>query len=123
MVKTLITGVYKDKHKEWGICTVRSILLKYRINEDGDTVDEKDPRLFNEVYREISEIMGTDGAIAIYEMYKGQQISFPVHLFSSKRIYHNIIKEYDGTNTRELSKRYGYSEKTVRRIIKEESDK
>lgn len=86
-------------------------------------MDEKDPRLFNEVYREISEIMGVDGAISIYEMYKGQQISFPVHLFSSKRIHHNIIKEYDGTNTRELSKRYGYSEKTIRRIIKEESDK
>ena len=86
-------------------------------------MDKKESELFNEVYREISEIMGTDGAIAIFEMYKGQQITFPVHLFSSKRIRKNIVSEYDGTNLRELSKKYGYSEKTVRRIIREEPKK
>ena len=79
----------------------------------------KESDLFNEVYREISSEMGLDVAIAIYQMYKGQQITFPVHLFNSKRIQQSIIKEYDGTNIRELSKKYGYAEKTIRRMIKD----
>lgn len=80
---------------------------------------ESESELFNEIYREICGTIGLDGAIAIYQMYKGQQITFPIHLFNTKRIQHNIIKEYDGSNIKDLAKRYGYSEKTVRRMIKD----
>lgn len=82
-------------------------------------MNENEVELLNEVYREISEKIGLDSAIVIYQMFKGQQISFPVHLFNSKRIQRNIIKEYDGTNIRELARKYDYSEKTVRRMIKD----
>ena len=80
---------------------------------------DNESELFNEVYREICATIGVDGAIAIYQMYKGQQITFPIHLFNAKRIQHSIIKEYDGTNIKDLAKKYGYSEKTVRRMIKD----
>ncbi len=82
-------------------------------------MDKDEAELFNEVYREICEAVGLDGAISIYQMYKGQQITFPIHLFNAKRIQHSIIKEYDGTNIKDLAKKYGYSEKTVRRMIKD----
>ena len=82
-------------------------------------MNENEVELLNEVYREISEKIGLDSAIVIYQMFKGQQISFPVHLFNSKRIQRNIIKEYDGSNIRELARKYDYSEKTVRRMIKD----
>ncbi len=82
-------------------------------------MDKNESELFNEVYREICGSMGLDAAIAIYQMYKGQQITFPIHLFNAKRIQISIIKEYDGSNIRELAKKYGYSEKTVRRMIKD----
>ncbi len=82
-------------------------------------MEENESELFNEVYREISSTLGLDVAIAIYQMYKGQQITFPIHLFNAKRIQTTIIKEYDGTNIRELAKKYAYSEKTVRRMIKD----
>jgi len=82
-------------------------------------MNENEVELLNEVYREISEKIGLDSAIVIYQMFKGQQITFPVHLFNSKRIQRNIIKEYDGTNIRELARKYDYSEKTVRRMIKD----
>lgn len=87
--------------------------------EGGGDMDEKESALFNEVYREICDAVGFDGAIAIYQLYKGQQITFPIHLFNVKRIQCSIIKEYDGSNIRELAKRYGYSEKTIRRMIKD----
>lgn len=82
-------------------------------------MEENESDLFNEIYREISTQLGLDTAIAIYQMYKGQQITFPVHLFNSKRIQKSIIKEYDGSNIRELSKKYDYAEKTIRRMIKD----
>ena len=80
---------------------------------------KNESELLNDVYRDISEKLGLDVAIAVYQMFKGQQISFPVHLFDAKRIQEAILKEYDGCNVRELARRYGYSEKTIRRVLKE----
>ena len=79
----------------------------------------KDTDLFNSVYKEISEKLGMDTAINIYIMFKGQQINFPVRLFNPAKIQELIVKEYDGTNVRMLAVKYNYSEKTIRRIIKE----
>ena len=79
----------------------------------------KDPELLNSVYKEISEKLGMDTAMEIYKMFKGQQICFPVRFFNPSRIQQIIVQEYNGSNIRELAKRYDYSEKSVRRIIKE----
>ena len=79
----------------------------------------KESELFNDVYREIGNVIGLDVALAIYQLYKGQQITFPIHLFNVKRIQGNIIKEYDGSNLKELAKKYDYSEKTIRRMIRD----
>lgn len=78
---------------------------------------ENDPELLNSVYKEVSEKLGMDTAMEIYRMFKGQQISFPVRFFNPERIRKIIIQEYDGDNIRLLAVKYGYSEKTVRRII------
>ena len=95
-------------------------MVKYTLNKKAVIkVEEKESNLFNEVYREICDVVGLEGAVAIYQLYKGQQITFPIHLFNAKRVQHSIIKEYDGSNIRELAKHYGYSEKTVRRMIRE----
>lgn len=80
---------------------------------------ENDPELLNNVYKEISEKLGMDTAMEVYQMFKGQQISFPVRFFNPERIQKIIVQEYDGTNIRTLAIKYNYSEKTVRRIIKE----
>ena len=75
--------------------------------------------LLNDLYREISDKLGLDSAIQIYQLFKGQQITFPVHLFSTKHIHKMLIQEYDGTNINMLAQKYGYSEKTIRRILKD----
>lgn len=79
----------------------------------------QDSELLNTIYKEISEKLGMDTAMSIYQMFKGQQISFPVRFFNPEKIQQIIVKEYDGTNIRTLAIKYNYSEKTVRRIIKE----
>jgi Mor family transcriptional regulator len=80
---------------------------------------EKDSELLNTVYKEVSEKLGMDAAMELYRMFKGQQINFPVRFFNSTRIRQIIVKEYDGTNIRTLALKYNYSEKTIRRIIKD----
>ena len=82
-----------------------------------------DPELLNAVYREVSEKMGMDAAMEIYRMFKGQQISFPTRFFNPAKIQQIIVQEYDGTNVRTLAIKYGYSEKTVRRIIRDSIEK
>jgi Mor family transcriptional regulator len=80
---------------------------------------EADANMLNSVYREISEQLGMDTAMEIYRMFKGQQICFPMRFFHPARIRLCILKEYDGTNLKQLAIKYNYSEKSVRRIIKE----
>lgn len=84
---------------------------------------ENDSDLLNAVYKEVSEKLGMDTAMEIYQLFKGQQINFPVRFFNPSRIQQIIVKEYDGTNIRTLATKYNYSEKTVRRIIKDATEK
>ena len=83
---------------------------------------ESDPELLNAVSKEVSEKLGMDAAMEIYQMFKGQQISFPMRFFNPARIQKCILQEYDGTNIKTLAIKYGYSEKTIRRIIRESVD-
>ncbi len=43
---------------------------------------EINPELLNTVYKEIAEKLGMDTAKKIYRMFKGQQISFLMRLFT-----------------------------------------
>ena len=103
-----------DKHKDNGILLAKPDLIQY-----SPEVMSVDKQLFNSVYKDIAEAFGMDVAIQFYQMYKGMQISFPTRLFNPDYVRTQIPIEYDGTNIKQLAKKYGYSEKTVRRMIKE----
>ena len=106
-----------DKHKDFGIRLVKSNLVEF--SAEVIHMAEQDSELLNAVYKEVSEKLGMDTAMEIYQMFKGQQINFPVRFFNPTRIQQIIVKEYDGTNIRTLAIKYNYSEKTIRRIIKD----
>lgn len=106
-----------DKYKEVEIILGQHGLLKYDI--EVMRMAEKDSELLNTVYREIADNLGMDTAMDVYKMFKGQQITFPVRFLNPARIQRIIIQEYDGTNIKALATKYNYSEKTVRRIIRE----
>lgn len=106
-----------DKYKDNGIILKHLDVLQYCL--EVKRMGEENPELLNAVYKEISEQLGMDVAMNIYQMFKGQQISFPVRFFNPAKIQQIIVREYDGTNIRTLATKYNYSEKTVRRIIKD----
>lgn len=80
---------------------------------------QQNSNLLHNVYREISEELGIEAALTIHKMFRGTQVSFPVRFFDTQCVKEMIIQEYDGTNVSALAKKYDYSEKTIRRIIKE----
>ena len=107
----------RDKHKDNEIIHGRKNLLK--SSKEVMRMAENDPELLNAVYKEISEKLGMETAMEIYQMFKGQQISFPMRFFNPAKIQQMIVREYDGKNIKTLAIKYGYSEKTVRRIIRD----
>jgi Mor family transcriptional regulator len=82
---------------------------------------KKEIELYNDIYKEISEIIGLEATLKLYLRFKGQQITFPVRLYNPRLIQQNVIEEYDGTNIAELARKYDYSEKTIRRMLRENS--
>ena len=111
------TKIDRDKNKDNGILLEKMGVLN--LSKEVVRMAENDPELLNAVYKEISEKLGMNTAMTIYQMFKGQQISFPTRFFNPAMIQQAIIQEYDGTNIRMLAIKYNYSEKTIRRIIKE----
>ena len=110
-----------DKRKDNGIILERPLLLN--LSKEVVQMAQKDPELLNAIYKEISEMLGMDTAMDIYQLFKGQQVTFPMRFFNAECIRKIIAQEYDGTNVKKLAVKYGYSEKTIRRIIRECSQK
>ena len=72
---------------------------------------------FAGVYKEIALTFGTEIAIEMHKLFKGQQIIFPQRLYSKEFIYNYVRKNYNGSNIRELSQMFGYSDRRIRQII------
>ncbi len=72
---------------------------------------------FADIYMEIAEAAGVETAIKIHKLFKGQQILFPQKLYKKEYIYKYIKENYNGQNVRELSQKFGYSDRRVRQII------
>ena len=72
----------------------------------------------NGIYAELSELIGYENAIKIYEQYKGQQVNFPVSFYDKAALKEVIKEQYTGDNTKELARQFNYSERWVRIIVK-----
>ena len=75
------------------------------------------------IYREIAEIAGEEIARTIHANFKGQQVVFPNKLYSSQYIAEKKQLEYDGKNIRQLAMKYGYTERWLRKIIKDAEER
>lgn len=73
---------------------------------------------FNEIYKELSELIGIENTLKLYRHLKGQQVSFPVRLYSKDFVTRTVKKEYNGKNSKSLARRYGYSERWIKELLK-----
>lgn len=77
----------------------------------------------NSIYNELADLLGIDAVLKIHSAYRGQQITFPVELFSKEFIVWQIVNEYNGYNVKQLATKFGYSEKWIRKILKDHMEK
>ena len=97
------------------------MLINEGLNEKWDvTFLGNDLNGLNDVYREIADEIGIENTVAIYRLFHGTQISFPSRFFSKEYTHKAIINEYNGKNVQQLARKYNYSERSVRRILKAE---
>lgn len=73
----------------------------------------------NGIYFEIANLLGIEAAKKMHTAYRGQQINFPVNFYTSQFTANKIADEFDGKNIKHLASKYGYSEKWIRKILKE----
>lgn len=78
-----------------------------------------DINCLNDVYKDIGRELGIETALRIFNMYRGTQVTFPIRLLSYDYIKEAIKSENNGKNVKDLAIKYHYSERSIRRIIKE----
>jgi Uncharacterized conserved protein len=75
------------------------------------------------IYRELAEIIGAENVYLIYKNMRGQQITFPKKLYTTECIIKKVMKEYNGKNIKQLAVKYEYTERHLRKLIKEFMEK
>ena len=87
-------------------------------------VKQKNGGTLNGVYEQMSEIIGFDNVVKLYENFKGSQINFPTRLFSKEFVLQEALKAYDGTSEsiNLIATKYSYSERTIRKLLKAHLD-
>ncbi len=73
----------------------------------------------NGIYSEIAAILGPEAVLKLHENFRGQQVFFPVELFSKEYVWQRIVEEYDGANAKQIAIKYGYTERWVKKILRE----
>lgn len=72
---------------------------------------------FNGIYADMYEQLGEELVREIYKHYKGQQVTFPMRIYSKEYIIEYISINYNGDNLKEIARELGYSERWVKTLI------
>jgi len=81
-------------------------------------VSKLDSSCFHGAYKEICELLGQEAALILHEHYSGQLVSFPKKLLADSYVHEAIYREYDGSNTVYLSKKYGFTVSWIQKVVK-----
>jgi len=75
--------------------------------------------LLQDSYAQLYDLLGEELTEKLYQVYRGQQVSFPMRLYNRDKVAKQILTEYDGHNIAELTRKYDYSQRWVRQMIQE----
>ncbi len=71
------------------------------------------------IYSEMAELIGVENTKKLYEHFKGQQVSFPVRLYTKDFIIQQV-NSCDSESIKSQATKYGYSERHLRQILKDD---
>ena len=74
---------------------------------------------YNEIYREMADLLGNAAALKIWNRYSGLTISFPRQLYS-KEYVRRYVEENEGVlKPAEMARKVGLTERRIRQIIRD----
>lgn len=91
--------------------------MEYATEALSDEASEITPNDLAGDYACIAEIIGIENTILLHKHYRGQQITLPQRLYSVQY----VVKEVEPHSLSDLAKKYGYTERRLRQLIKEDS--
>lgn len=74
-------------------------------------------------YKQLNDIVGTKNMLKIYNEFRGTQLNLPMKLYDREGTIRAIQQEYPRMSTRELSDKYGFSQRWVTSVINKKKDK
>jgi len=81
--------------------------------------EQVDVGALHSFYRNISELVGVDAMMKVFDQYRGTQVVIPNHLYDRQLAAKHVAARYDGHNSRDLARLYGYSQRWVIKAVKE----
>ena len=76
----------------------------------------------NDIYKNLIDVVGLECAEKLYDHYRGQQLNFPVRLFSSDYIKKTLIEQGENCDMKHLSRNLGCSERWIKKLAKNNDD-
>lgn len=64
--------------------------------------DKLDIGALHNFYHGLSDLVGPEAMMKIYEQYKGTQLSVPVHLYDRDLAAQRVVREFNGHNQQDL---------------------
>ncbi|SNT19221.1 Mor transcription activator family protein [Anaerovirgula multivorans] len=86
-------------------------------------MDRFGPEHLNGIYKDIANDLGVEMALLIFNHYRGLQITFLTRLLCTEYVRKQVSIEYNGSNIKELSLKYSYSERWIRKMITQKLNK
>ena len=69
------------------------------------------------IYADMAQILGEEIIIKLHRYYKGQQITFPMKLYSNEYVKRYIEKNYKTKTLKEMCRELGYTEGWIKQLI------
>lgn len=73
---------------------------------------------FMQIYKEIADIIGSEGTYAIYKSMRGQQVTFPKRLYTTEFVLDEICKYGEKIDFHKIALEYDYTERYLRQLVK-----
>ncbi|WP_425483983.1 Mor transcription activator family protein [Lacticaseibacillus absianus] len=73
-------------------------------------------------YRQLADAIGVDNMLAVYDLFKGLQVQFPMRLYDRDLAGKKIASEFTGHNARALSNKYGYSQRWIYKKVQNDKN-
>lgn len=95
--------------------------MEYAAEAPSDESSKIKPSDLAGDYACIAEIIGIENTILLHKHYRGQQITLPQRLYSVDYVVKEVNRQLGSLTLSDLAKKYGYTERRLRQLIKEDS--